>query len=240
MYALKQLAKYACLCESCFALWFRPLPDQLSRGDQAMRGLSVLFAVSLAVGAHAQSASNPCPNAQPVPQALKLPAFLPPGEPVDVEKQLLAYLNTLEYRNLGWCRDKWVRDTGPLIQGTAATVHPAVHIYYSPEVSKWLVNGRKGDIPDGAVIIKEQFSPVPATRYRDIAEKDLGCSNDWTIMIKNSKGAFDGWFWAEVWNGSKPSNSMNLTIPFNIRTPVMDWCVCGATHRRIANTRLRR
>ena len=179
-----------------------------------MHILSVLFAVSLAVGAHAQSVTNPCPNAQMVPQQLKLPTSLPPGEPVAVEKQLLAYLNTLDYRNLGWCRDKWVRDTGPLIQGMASTVHPAVHIYYSPEVSKWLLNGRKGDIPDGAVIIKEQFSPTPAARYRDIAAKDLGCSNDWTIMIKNSKGAFDGWFWAEVWNGSTPLNSMNFNNPF--------------------------
>ncbi|HEY2469246.1 MAG TPA: hypothetical protein VGI45_15600, partial [Terracidiphilus sp.] len=99
-------------------------------------------------------------------------------------------------------------------QGVAATVHPAVHIYYSPEVSNWLVNGRKGEIPDGAVIIKEQFSPIPAARYHGIAEKDLGCSNDWTIMIKNSKASFDGWFWAEVWNGSKPSNSMNFDNPF--------------------------
>ena len=179
-----------------------------------MRVLSFLFAISLAVGAHAQTVTNPCPDAKPVPQQMKLPAFLPSGEPVAVEKQLLAYLNTLEYRNLGWCRDKWVRDTGPVIQGTQATVHPAVHIYYSPEVSNWLVNGRKGEIPDGAVIIKEQFSPVPAARYRDIPEKELGCSNDWTIMIKNSKASFDGWFWAEVWNGNKPTNSMNFNNPY--------------------------
>ncbi len=179
-----------------------------------MRVLSLLFAVSLAIGAHAQSATNPCPNAQPVPQQLKLPAFIPPGEPVAVENQLLAYLNTLEYRNLGWCHDKSVRDTGPLIQGTAAVLHPAVHIYYSAEMSNWLVNGRKGDIPDGAVIIKEQFSPIPAARYHDISLKDLGCSNDWTIMIKDSKSSFDGWFWAEVWNGSNPTNSMNFNNPF--------------------------
>ncbi len=176
-----------------------------------------LFAVCLAVAVHAvhaQSAGNPCPDAQPVPAQLKLPAFIPPGEPVAVEKQLLAYLNTLGYRNLGWCRDKWVRDTGPLIQGTASIVHPAVHIYYSPEVSQWLANGRKGEVPDGAVIIKEQFSPIPAARYRDIPENKLGCSNDWTIMIKDSKGSFDGWFWAEVWNGSKPTTSMKFDNPF--------------------------
>ena len=179
-----------------------------------MRALSFLLVVSLAVGAHAQSATNPCPNAQPVPQQLKLPDFVPPGEPVAVEKQLLAYLNTLEYRKLGWCQDKSVRDTGPLILGTAAVVHPAVRIYYSPEVSNWLLNGRKGDIPDGAVIIKEQFSPIPAAQYGNIPVKDLGCSNDWTIMIKNSKGSFDGWFWAEVWNGTNPTNSMNFNNPF--------------------------
>ena len=179
-----------------------------------MRKLIVLLAISLAAVCHAQDVTNPCPSAQPVPPGLKLPAFIPPGEPVAVERQLLKYLSTLDYRSLGWCRDKWVRDTGPLIQGTASIVHPAVHIYYSPEVSNWLVNGRKGEIPDGAVIIKEQFSPVPAARYHDIAAKDLGCSNDWTIMIKSPKGAFDGWFWAEVWNGSKPSNSMKFDNPF--------------------------
>jgi len=179
-----------------------------------MRFHGVLFAFFVAVAAYAQGETNPCPNAQPVPRQLKLPAFIPAGEPVAVEKQLLAYLSTLEYRQLGWCRDKWVRDTGPLLQGTASIVHPAVHIYYSPEVSEWLLKGRKGEIPDGAVIIKEQFSPVPAARYRDIAEKDLGCSNDWTIMIKDSKASFDGWFWAEVWNGSKPANSMNFNNPF--------------------------
>jgi hypothetical protein len=179
-----------------------------------VRVLTGLLVLAMTVAVHAQGVTNPCPNAQPVPDQLKLPANIPSGEPVDVEKRLLTYLSTLEYRNLGWCRDKWVRDTGPLIEGTASTVHPAVHIYYSPEVSNWLVKGRKGEIPDGAVIIKEQFSPIPAARYRDIAEKDLGCSNDWTVMIKNSKGSFDGWFWAEVWNGTSASNSMNFNNPY--------------------------
>ncbi|HEX8812131.1 MAG TPA: hypothetical protein VF742_09075, partial [Terracidiphilus sp.] len=133
-----------------------------------MRVLTFLFAAALSAVSFAQGAANPCPNAQPVPEELKLPAFIPPGEPVEVEKKLLKYLSTLDYRNLGWCRDKWVRDTGPIIGSTWSTVHPAVHIYYSPEVSKWLLQGRNEDIPDGAVIIKEQFSPPPAARYRDI------------------------------------------------------------------------
>ena len=176
-----------------------------------MRIFMIFAALLLAISAQAQATPNPCPNAQPVPQKLHLPSTMPAGEPVEFEKQVLAYLNTLEYRKLGWCKDKWVRDTGPLMDDNASIVHPPVHIYYSPEVSQWLLNGRVGDIPDGAVIIKEQFSPAPADRFRGIPEAKLGCSNDWTIMIKNSKASLDGWFWAELWNGSKPSTSMNFT-----------------------------
>jgi hypothetical protein len=190
-----------------------PFREQLSRG-LIMRVLTMLFAAALSVASHAQGTINPCPDAQPVPEALKLPAFIPPGEPVEVEKKLLSYLSTLDYRNLGWCRDKWVRDTGPTIGSIAAIVHPAVHIYYSSEISNWLLSGRQGEIPDGAVIIKEQFSPAPAARYRAIQEEDLGCSDDWTIMIKDSKRSFDGWFWAEVWNGSEPSKGMNFNNQF--------------------------
>lgn len=179
-----------------------------------MRVLIAIAVLFLAITTRAQEAQNPCPDAQPVPSPLHLPATIPAGEPFQFEQQVLQYLSTLDYRKLGWCRDKWVRDTGPLMNGNAAIVHPAVHIYYSPEVSHWLLNGRQGDIPDGAVIIKEQFAPVPAARYRDIPEQSLGCSNDWTIMIRNSKASLDGWFWAEVWNGSKPSNSMNFTNKF--------------------------
>jgi len=181
-----------------------------------MRTFLLLVALVLvtALQAIAQATSNPCPNAQPVPERLHLPATMPEGEPVQFEQQVLAYLSTLDYRKLGWCRDKRVRDTGPLMDGNAAIVHPPVHIYHSPEVSEWLLHGRAGEIPDGAVIIKEQFAPAPAARYRDIPETKLGCSNDWTIMIKNSKASLDGWFWAEVWNGSKPSTSMNFNNPF--------------------------
>jgi hypothetical protein len=40
----------------------------------------------------------------------------------------------------------------------------------------------------------------------------LGCSNDWTFMIKNSAKSKDGWFWGEVWNSQQ--NPMNFTDPF--------------------------
>src|SRR5215467_11596598 len=171
-----------------------------------------IFILACALGqAKAQKVQNPCPYGAPVPQELRLPANLPPGEPVQFEKQVLRYLSTLEYRKLGWCEDKWVRDTGPYIKGNDAIVHPPVRIFYSPEVSKWLVNGREGEIPDGAVIIKEQFGPTPAARYRDIPDDKLGCSNDWSFMIKDSAASKDGWFWGEVWNSE--------TFPMNFHDP---------------------
>jgi len=175
---------------------------RIPKAISAMRAFIVSAVIVASSAALAQSIPNPCPNAQPVPSQLRLPANLPPGEPVDFEKQVLKYLSTLEYRTLGWCEDKWVRDTGPFLNGAAAIVHSPVHIYYSPEVSTWLLGGRNGAIPDGAVIIKEQFSPAPAARYRDIPPDSLGCSNDWTFMIKNSAASRDGWFWGEVWNST--------------------------------------
>ena len=174
-------------------------------------GAFVLLVLAMAVRGYGQT-PNPCPNAQPVPQALRLPATFPPGEPVEFEKKVLHYLSTLAYRNLGWCEDKWVRDTGPYMKGLDAIVHPPVRIFYSPEVSKWLLDDRKGEIPDGAVIIKEQFAPPPAARYSDIPEDKLGCSNDWTFMIKNSGASRDGWFWGEVWNSE--AFPMNFNDPF--------------------------
>jgi hypothetical protein len=171
--------------------------------------LSLFSALSLAAQMYVP---NPCPNAQPVPQQLKIPATLPPGEPIAFEKQLLSYFSTLAYRNLGWCMDKWVRDTGPLISGTSIFVHPPVRIYYSPEVSNWLLGDHSKPIPDGGVIIKEQFNPAPAARYWNTPDDQLGCSNDWTFMIKKSSASKDGWFWGEVWNSQQ--TPMNFTDPF--------------------------
>src|SRR5262249_54176567 len=104
-----------------------------------------IFTLGCAVGsAAAQSGAptptpHPCPIAKEFPAALRIPAKLQPGEPFEFEKQVLAYLSTLDYRKLGWCEDKWVRDTGPLIKGADAIVHPPVRVFYSKEVSDWLL-----------------------------------------------------------------------------------------------------
>ena len=64
-----------------------------------MRKLVLSLLLSVATVAGAQVSSNPCPKALPVPAQLHLPALLPPGEPVAVEKQLLAYFSTGDNRS---------------------------------------------------------------------------------------------------------------------------------------------
>src|SRR5262249_41232104 len=64
----------------------------------------------------------------------------------------------------------------------------------------WLVDGRQGPVPDGAMIVKEQY-PAPAARYAGLTLEQLPAVTDWTIMIKDSSGSKDGWFWGAFFNG---------------------------------------
>lgn len=137
---------------------------------------------------------------------LPLPGSLPL---VDYEMALYSWVMDRKYAGLGWCHDKEVRDTGPFVDGQYHGTHPAVQIYYSPEMMKWLIdreNGVAGEIPDGAMIIKEMYG-APAQIYRDIrrikGDKKyeairLQQLSDWTVMVKDSKASGDGWFWGSV------------------------------------------
>ena len=64
----------------------------------------------------AHSLQSPCADARE--HALPLPTTVPPAQFVDFEKRILAFLQSGEYKRLGWCRDKGstrlpLRDTGP-------------------------------------------------------------------------------------------------------------------------------
>jgi hypothetical protein len=127
------------------------------------------------------------------PSPLPLPSTLPLAE---YDAQLFKFLNERRYRDLGWRHDKHVRDTGPYINGVSYGTHPAVHIYYSPEIIEWLTDGKRTSIPDGAMIIKEQFEP-PAARYAGLDEDErFKHLSSWTVMVKDAAGSHDGWFWS--------------------------------------------
>jgi hypothetical protein len=154
------------------------------------------------------SASAPlpqCPGARE--HSLPLPSTVPPDDFVPWEGEVLGFLQSRTYANLGWCMDKGIRNTGPYQKGVSYSPHPAVKIYYSPKVMNWLVGGRRGPLPDGAMIIKEQYPP-PSERYNPSAPPP----GDWTVMIRDSSGSKDGWFWGEWYDGMKFDDDK---FPFN-------------------------
>jgi hypothetical protein len=126
---------------------------------------------------------------------LPLPSTFLPDRLPEFQKKLTEFLQRGDYLRLGWSEDKGLRDTGPFIKNFSFGVHPTVKIYYSPEIMNWLVADRAGTIPDGAMIIKEQYT-APAAQYQLRTPDPV---TDWTIMIKDAKGSKDGWYWAEIW-----------------------------------------
>src|SRR3954469_6729291 len=152
--------------------------------------------------------ASPCADGQE--SGLPLPSRFLPAKLPEFQAQLKSFLTNGKYRNLHWCEDKKLRDTGPFVKGFSYGVHPTVKIYYSPSVIKWLLQIDPKVIPDGAMIVKEQYSP-PAARYQIQSPKISG----WTIMIKDSKGSQDGWYWAEVWGAQcVDDNKPPFAIPY--------------------------
>lgn len=149
---------------------------------------------------------------------LKLP--LPCDTPLaDYEKILYRWMNDRNYTKLGWKKDRLVRDTGPLVLGADYGTHPAVRVYYSPEVYEWMnyyrrphgtVDANDNDVPmelpRGAMIIKEMF-PSPAARFNELLWTEYKDREDewealvqesvssWAVMIRDGE-TLDGWFWA--------------------------------------------
>ncbi len=157
-----------------------------------------------------QRQASPCANGKE--SGLPLPSGFAPAKLSEFQAQLKSFLTSGKYRSLNWCEDKKLRDTGPFVNGVSYGVHPTVKIYYSPSVINWLLRKNPNQlIPDGAMIVKEQYSP-PAARYQHQPPKAI---NGWTIMIKDSKGSQDGWYWAEIWDAQcMDNNSPPFAIPY--------------------------
>ena len=192
-------------------------------------GLLLIVCLSILSGASsaADNFEGPGkPSNLPLPSSMTL---------VEYEEVMYKWILERKYTKLGWSKDKSVRDTGPYIDNVYYGTHPAVRIYYSPEVMTWLLKGRPANesIPDGAMIIKEMFTP-PAIMYQELAQelakdpkyKDpedyekliASMVNNWTIMVKDSESSSDGWFWGSV---SIPSgkDSIKEAIATQVDTP---------------------
>jgi cytochrome P460 len=175
------------------------------------RNILVLCSILLVLFVQSAAAqTSPCAGGSE--SGLPLPSSFLPARLPEFQAQLKTFLTSGKYKNLKWCEDKKLRDTGPFVNGVSYGVHPTVKIYYSPDVIKWLIDkDSKTVIPDGAMIVKEQYSP-PAARYQ--LKPPTGI-NGWTIMIKDSKGSQDGWYWAEMWDAQcVDNNNPPFAVPY--------------------------
>lgn len=167
-----------------------------------MRHVLGVLLLCIAVYVQAVAPCAQCPNAKenplPLPSSvLPVNSLVKPESLAAYEKQIFDFLDSAQYEKLGWCVHKRIRDTGPFLKGNSYGTHKSVLIYYSPGVMAWLT-GQVKVIPDHAMIVKVQFD-APAARY-DTSPPNSP-KKDWTIMIKDSKGSHDGWFWGEFYTG---------------------------------------
>ena len=200
------------------------------------RAISAALAVCmLLVGALRTNASPSCPEERaeaPTIDRAKCAELAPdvqrPGSlPLDqYEAKLSAYLSNYCYRDTeaGWRRDKWLRDTGPFVPRSTSGAkwekeylgtHQPVIIWYSKEMYDWLKANRPEDgsapktsapIPDGAMMIKEMYSP-PAANCGSVKplERLVPSKEGVAVMVRASNAAHDGWFWgAAGWTDWKP------------------------------------
>ena len=179
---------------------------------------SLIPSILIAFAAFADQPTLPCTAKHE--SGLPLPsAFSKNNDPAAFQRVLSDFLTKDSYETLGWCADKSVRDTGPFINGAYYGTHPVVRVWYSPNLARWMIGGRKGDIPDGAMIIKEQFDTPPAGQYDGWSEARLHQyffdHYDWTVMIRDRNGSADGWYWAEIWKGIQPDSYAAPFAVFN-------------------------
>jgi hypothetical protein len=145
---------------------------------------------------------------------VRKPSALPSDQ---YQVQLNRFLGAMCHRNRarGWKRDKTVRDSGPFTArlvngkwvGTYAGTHSPLLIWYSPDMIEWLRANRPADpaktpanpapIPDGAIMVKELYSPPPAASCRiDDLLRLRPDTKGYTVMIRDNAASHDGWYWA--------------------------------------------
>jgi hypothetical protein len=164
-----------------------------------------------------------------LPPACNLAAVMPPSKnTVAFETALHPFLAAACYDKLGWTHDAFIRDTGPYILGDYYGTHPAVRIWYSPEVAKWMkltaAQRTVTPIDDNGIIVKEMYTG-PANCYPMTAPytPPVGCfpspfsqpqtspwwtipgqAGWWTVMVREANASHDGWYWSGYAASSNP------------------------------------
>lgn len=174
----------------------------MTRRSEARLTLASLCLIALCAAA-ALAAPVAGPRANPC-----APLPLPTRVGAEAYGRLLsAWLDSLCYRTEpGWKYDLQIRNTGPFINNQSFGTHPAVKVWYSPLAWKWLSGGRNGEVEDGGIIVKEMFTPPVIAGLPDPPLAG------WTVMVRDSRGSWDGWYWAYHGVGEKYSG-VNINYP---------------------------
>ncbi|HEX7027388.1 MAG TPA: hypothetical protein VF268_09110 [Gammaproteobacteria bacterium] len=139
------------------------------------------------------------------------------------DERLQDFLVDKGYRD--WVHDLTWRLTGPYVGeipgGKSYGVHPAVRIYYSPEIMEWLCGGRKGEIKDNAMLVKEMHNidaslGIHGDRACMVITKSPEPTS-WTVMVRTGSKTFDGWYWANPARPRDPAKSEHDGNP-----PILD------------------
>jgi mono/diheme cytochrome c family protein len=97
----------------------------------------------------------------------------------ELPRTLTGFTNNLCYREQNWQHDAAVR--------TSDGVYPFVRVWYSPSLFNWMtVLNRQGPVPDGAIVVKEQYQTLTAPMHEQ------------TVRVKDSTISWDGWYWADL------------------------------------------
>jgi hypothetical protein len=111
---------------------------------------------------------------------------LPSATAPDFQTSLQTFLDNRCYEVSGWQHDPAIRSTNG--------VHPNVKVWYSPSMWEWMTRGRHSNPPEGGILVKEQYgntvSPTLLT--------------DWSVMVRDERGAWDGWWWGDLPAPSTP------------------------------------
>lgn len=131
-------------------------------------------------------------------EKIKFPLPLPSA--VGAEKfcaQLNKFLIQKQYAE--WKHDAKLRMTGPFTIHDSGEVESlgthgpsAVQVFYSPQVMQWLESGQKGAINDGEMIVKVLHARLPEDPSKFSAEPTA-----FSVMVKDSKRSWDGWFYTD-------------------------------------------
>jgi hypothetical protein len=162
-------------------------------------------------------ASHP-DRGRPIPDELRGPPSVADFDRYQAyNSRLKDFLVNGEYSSRGWIHDAKWRFSGPSVVPPADFSHNygphfPLRVHYSPEVVDWLCNGRQGDLPDGAMMIKEM---AIIFNILDVKVADDGCMDIsdltkpigdppvqlpvfpllWAPMLKSRHASHDGWFW---------------------------------------------